>query len=96
MPGWGGGKSRRCRNLHNPSPKTPPKSKANYLKSDNQITYSDLLLKYNINQSDSQDLKSAFDNNDWVLIDESERQLKDLVTLSQNKAKFKGFKSNLC
>ena len=28
MPGWGGGKSRRCRNLHNPSPKTPSNLKA--------------------------------------------------------------------
>ena len=60
------------------------------------MIYKDFIAKYNINQSDTKDLKSAFDNNDWVLIDELERQLKDLVTLCQNKAKFKGFKSNLC
>ena len=60
------------------------------------MNYKDFIAKYNINQSDTKDLKSAFDNNDWVLIDELERQLKDLVTLCQNKAKFKGFKSNLC
>ena len=60
------------------------------------MNYKDFIAKYNINQSDTKDLKSAFDNNDWVLINELERQLKDLVTLCQNKAKFKGFKSNLC
>ena len=55
------------------------------------MIYKDFIAKYNINQSDTKDLKSAFDNNDWVLIDELERQLKDLAALHQITDRNKGF-----